>query len=105
MDDFIKWSDDQSFSFDSRGKTISVHQQQDKGWPKYLNGMEDLPGFFIDCDDGNTYLVFAPDMESVTHMHCYERLTGKIRLAMGGYSVLRAPITELGKVYVVDKME
>lgn len=89
------------------------------------DGMETVPGYIVKCKDGHSYLVFAPDMDSVKHMHAYSKLMRSVKTYMsdhdydpvrkcispawsyetderGDYKVFHAPAYEMGKIFVVD---
>ena len=85
-----------------------------------------IPGYLVDCTDGNTYLLFAPDMSSLKHIHAYQKI---IRMAktyysdhmydpvrqcirpafcseldeIGDYKVLHGPLSNLGKIFRLEK--
>lgn len=87
-------------------------------------GMTTVPGYLFDCTDGHRYMVFAPDMDSLKHMHAYHRILGMVKTRMsdhdydpvrqciepawsyekdefGDHKVFHAPASEMGKIYVV----
>lgn len=93
--------------------------------PENYKDRNKIPGYFLECKDGNTYLLFGPDMDAVKHMHAYTKLFRMAKTYMsdhtynperlcfkpafckekdiwGGYKVYCAPITEMGKIYLVE---
>lgn len=83
-----------------------------------------VPGYLLECTDGHTYLIFAPDMTSAKHMPIYHKLfdMAKTRMSDHDYDpvrlcfkpafsshrdeyhdhkVFRAPASEIGKIYLV----
>lgn len=99
-----------------RAKELELDNQVDRGT---------IPGYTLECTDGHTYLIFAPDMDSAKHMHAYFRLfrMGKKRMSdhmydpvrlcfspawsneideFGHHKVFTAPVSEMGKIYLVE---
>lgn len=93
------------------------------GWAR--NGMPEIPGYLVECTDGHTYLMFAPDMSSLKNIHAYWRVLSMVKQRMsdheydpmrdcispaltseidtdGSHKPLRAPASEMGKVYLVE---
>lgn len=85
---------------------------------EYLHdGMEMVPGYIVDCTDGHSYLLFAPDMSSLKHMHSYYHIMDMVKFdplreciypAMsyekneyGYYKAFCAPTSEMGKIFLV----
>ena len=83
-----------------------------------------VPGYLLECTDGHTYLIFAPDMTSAKHMPVYHKLFDMAKTRMsdhdydpirlcfkpafssrineyGDNQVFRAPASEMGKIYLV----
>lgn len=93
------------------------------GWAH--DGTSEVLGFLIDCTDGHTYLVFAPDRNCLTHMAAYSRILRMVKTRMsdheydpirkcikpafsseyddgfGDHKVFCAPPSEMGKIYRV----
>lgn len=88
------------------------------------DGMDTIPGYLITCTDGHTYLCFAPDMDSLKHMHVYRKVMNMAEVYMSdhmydplrkrirpafchekdewdNYKVFYAPASEIGKIYLV----
>lgn len=73
-----------------------------------------VPGYLVECTDGHTYLIFAPDKPSAEHMYNYRKLLEmrkhkSLRLAFSKYrdeyhdhKIFHAPASEIGKIYVVE---
>lgn len=99
-------------------------QATDLEFPQYHNGRETIPGYLIDCTDGHKYLVFAPDLNCVRHILAYQKITRMVKKYMsdheydpirdcihpafchekdelGDYKVLHAPVSEMGKIFIV----
>ena len=105
------------------GKEVEYEECTDMETPHLSDGM--VPGYLVDSEDGNTYLLFAPDMDSLKHMHAYrtiirsakeymsdhmyDPIRKQIRPAFcndvdeyGDHVVLRKPADEyLGKVFKI----
>lgn len=81
-----------------------------------------VPGYLLECTDGHTYLIFAPDMTSAKYMPEYRKLfdIAKIRMSdhdpvricyqpafsshrdeYHDHKVFRAPASEVGKIFLV----
>lgn len=107
---------------------VSFYQDQRKGHQEYLDGMSTIPGFIVECEDNHSYLLFAPEMEALKHMRCYYSIIDNAKqydtdqgycpfvpciypAYVGVYDIatktynkkpLVAPVTEMGKIYVLN---
>lgn len=88
------------------------------------DGMPKVHGYLVECTDGHTYLLFAPDMFSLQHIHAYCHIFDMVKTRMsdhdydpirkcikpalcnekdeyGFYKEFYAPASEIGKIYLV----
>lgn len=90
----------------------------------YRDGMKTVPGYIVECVDGHSYLVFAPDIDSLKHMYSYHNLMKRVKERLsdhiydpirkciypawsfekdeyGNHKVFHAPASEMGKIFLV----
>lgn len=58
----------------SRDKTVYLKRSEDLEYSHYADDDCMLYGYLVDCTDGETYLLFAPDMNSLRYLNAYNKI-------------------------------
>ena len=110
---------------DHTGKKITLERDKQYELRSDEDGTHTIPAYIITTKDDKKYLVFAPDMDAVKHMHCYSKLVRNVKERYsdheydpirkcispafcdelddeGSPKVLQGPVQLMGNIYRVE---